>query len=69
MRLMQPYPAATVPLFLCVAEEERPGRVQGLDAQFLNAVQEELGLTFHPRSAVIAQGRVGPVQAIQQAQR
>ena len=62
-------PVSTIPLFLCIAEESRPGRVQGLDAQFLNTVQEELGLTFHPRSAVLAQGRVGPVQAIQQAQR
>jgi len=61
-------PVSTIPLFLCIAEESRPGRVQGLDAQFLNTVQEELGLTFHPRSAVLAQGRVGPVQAIQQAQ-
>jgi 3-oxoacyl-[acyl-carrier-protein] synthase-1 len=55
-------------LFICVAEKSRPGRIQGLDRQLLNAVQEELGLTFHPRSAVIAQGRVGPAQAIQQAQ-
>lgn len=59
-------PVATVPLFLCVAEENRPGRLQGLDAQFLNAVQDELGVTFHPQSAVIAEGRVGPVQAVQQ---
>lgn len=61
-------PTATVPLFLCVAEENRPGRIQGLDGQLLHAVQEELGLGFHPRSTVIAEGRVGPVQAIQQVQ-
>jgi 3-oxoacyl-[acyl-carrier-protein] synthase-1 len=59
-------PTTMIPLFLCVAEENRPGRLQGLDAQFLNAVQDELGVTFHPQSAIIAEGRIGPVQAIRQ---
>jgi len=48
-----------IPLLLCVAEKERPGRLEGLDDQLLQDVQTELGLRFHPRSGVIAKGRVG----------
>ena len=48
-----------IPLLLCVAEKERPGRLEGLDDQLLQDVQTELGMRFHPRSGVIAKGRVG----------
>jgi 3-oxoacyl-[acyl-carrier-protein] synthase I len=47
-----------IPLLLCVAEKERPGRLEGLDDELFSDVQAELGLRFHPRSAVIARGRV-----------
>ena len=47
-----------IPLLLCVAEKERPGRLEGLDDQLFHDVQGELGVRFHPRSAVIARGRV-----------
>jgi 3-oxoacyl-[acyl-carrier-protein] synthase-1 len=47
-----------IPLLLCVAEKERPGRLEGLDEFVFPEVQAELGVRFHPRSGVIARGRV-----------
>ena len=47
-----------IPLLLCVAEKERPGRLEGLDDQLFSDVQTELGVRFHARSAVIPRGRV-----------
>jgi 3-oxoacyl-[acyl-carrier-protein] synthase I len=48
-----------IPLVLVVAEEDRPGRLSGLGGPLLLAIEGELGLKFHPDSAVIPQGRVG----------
>lgn len=62
-------PAQQVPLLLCVAEPDRPGRFAGLDGSFLRDVQERVGQAAHPDSAVIAASRLGPVQAIAQADR
>jgi 3-oxoacyl-[acyl-carrier-protein] synthase-1 len=56
-----------IPLFLCVAEQNRPGRLTGLDDQLLDEVQAELGLRFHESSEVISQGRVGGILAARQA--
>ena len=56
-----------IPLLLCVAEAERPGRLEGLDDELLSDVQTELGVRFHPRSAVIPRGRVAGGQAMLQA--
>jgi 3-oxoacyl-[acyl-carrier-protein] synthase-1 len=53
-----------IPLLLCVAEKERPGRLEGLDDQLLQDVQAELGIRFHPRSGTIAKGRVGGAIAL-----
>jgi 3-oxoacyl-[acyl-carrier-protein] synthase I len=47
-----------IPLLLCVAERERPGRLDGLEDQLLEETQNELGIRFHPTSEVIARGRV-----------
>jgi 3-oxoacyl-[acyl-carrier-protein] synthase-1 len=58
-----------VPLLLCVAEKERPGRLEGLDDQLFSEVQNELGVRFHPRSAVIPRGRVAGGLAMLQARR
>lgn len=55
---------AKVPLFLCVAEPERPGRLEGLDQTFLMEVQGELGMQFHPESKVIAEGKVSGATAL-----
>jgi 3-oxoacyl-[acyl-carrier-protein] synthase-1 len=53
-----------VPLLLCVAEEDRPGRVNGLDDGLLATVSAKLGVRFASSSAVVARGRVGGVEAI-----
>jgi 3-oxoacyl-[acyl-carrier-protein] synthase-1 len=55
---------ARVPLFLCVAEQDRPGRLDGLDQMFLTEVQVELGVQFHPESKVIAEGKVSGATAL-----
>lgn len=60
-------PPEKIPLFLCVAEKDRPGRLAGLDDQLLEEVQDALGVRFHLLSAVIAGGRVGGVEAVQKA--
>src|SRR5215470_15294479 len=46
-----------IPLLLCVAEHERPGRLHRLDDQLILDIRQELGARFAPESAIIAQGR------------
>lgn len=58
-----------VPLLLCVAEAERPGRLDGLDNRLFLQIQEELGATFAADSAIISQGRVGVAVALLQARK
>jgi 3-oxoacyl-[acyl-carrier-protein] synthase I len=58
-----------IPLLLCVAEKERPGRIEGLDDQLFHDVLAELGVRFHPRSMVIARGRVAGALAMLQARK
>jgi 3-oxoacyl-[acyl-carrier-protein] synthase I len=58
---------AKVPLLLCVAEQERPGRMEGLDGQLFLDVQNELDARFAAESAVVPQGRVSVVIALMQA--
>ncbi len=57
-----------MPLLLCVSEKDRPGRFAGIEEHLLAEVQEALGMTFHPDSAVISRGRVGGVSAVQKAE-
>ena len=56
-----------IPLLLCVAEPERPGRQDGLDDQLFLSIQIELGVQFEPQSAIVARGRVGVAVAMAQA--
>lgn len=60
-------PPARIPLLLCTAEEERPGRLAGLDVELLAGVQMELGVTFHPKSVTIPFGRVAGGMALRHA--
>ena len=57
----------SVPLLVCVAEAERPGRMDGLDEEILAGIQDEMGARFSPRSAVFACGRVGAAVALARA--
>jgi len=56
-----------LPLLLCVAEPDRPGRVAGLDDTLFLQIQSELGVRFSTSSAIVAQGRVGVAVAVAQA--
>ena len=56
-----------LPLLLCVAEAERPGRLAGLEDQLMAQVQSQLGVSFAPTSALVPHGRVGVALALAQA--
>jgi len=53
-----------VPMLLCVAEPERPGRTDGIDAHVFANIQRELGVEFAPGSLVIASGRISVANAL-----
>jgi 3-oxoacyl-[acyl-carrier-protein] synthase I len=56
-----------LPLLLCVAEAERPGRMAGLDDELITRIQSELSVSFAQPSAVVPHGRVGVAVALAQA--
>jgi len=58
---------AQMPLLLCVAENERPGRMDGLNDELFELIRSELGASFSAHSAILAQGRVGVAVALAQA--
>lgn len=58
---------ARIPLLLCVAEPDRPGRLDGLEDRLLDELQQELGTQFHASSTVIAEGRVAVGTALSHA--
>jgi 3-oxoacyl-[acyl-carrier-protein] synthase I len=56
-----------LPLLLCVAETERPGRMAGLEDDLFLQIQTELGVNFAAQSAVVTQGHVGVAVALARA--
>jgi 3-oxoacyl-[acyl-carrier-protein] synthase I len=58
---------SSIPLLLCVAESERPGRLDGLNDQLFLKIQAELGVKFSQQSAIIANGKVSVAVALSQA--
>jgi 3-oxoacyl-[acyl-carrier-protein] synthase-1 len=62
-------PVESIPLLLCIAEKERPGRLADLDDKFFAAIEIELGSPFHPRSGILARGRVAGALALAEAGR
>ncbi len=60
-------PTEQIPLLLCVAEVDRPGRLKGLDETLLTEIQVEMGKPFHPASSFISKGKIGGIVALQQA--
>src|SRR5882672_3247599 len=58
-----------IPLLLCVAERERPGRLEGLDDRLFVDIANELNIRFASTSRVIAQGRVSVAVALGHARR
>jgi 3-oxoacyl-[acyl-carrier-protein] synthase-1 len=60
-------PPSEIPLLLCVAESARPGRPDGLDDSFLRDLQINIDAQLHTQTALIADGGVGGVRAIERA--
>jgi 3-oxoacyl-[acyl-carrier-protein] synthase-1 len=60
---------AGMPLLLCVAERERPGRLAGLDERLFARIQQLLEVQFARESAVVAHGRVATAVALGQARK
>lgn len=59
-----------LPMLLCVAEPDRPGRLDALDGQLMATIQEFVGVRFDPaHSAIVAHGRVGLAVALNGARR
>jgi 3-oxoacyl-[acyl-carrier-protein] synthase I len=58
-----------IPLLLCVAEEDRPGRLHGLNNQLFEQIRGELGVQFHPSSGTIPRGHVSGALALIEARR
>ena len=58
-----------LPLLLCLAEPERPGRIDDLDEQLLKQIQTELGIQFPTTSKLVRHGRVGVAVALTQARK
>jgi 3-oxoacyl-[acyl-carrier-protein] synthase I len=58
-----------IPLMLCVAEQDRPGRLDDLDELLFAEIQQELGVEFSAQSLILPQGRVSAAIALSQARR
>ena len=67
--LIPDVPSESIPVMLCVAEEDRPGRLEGLGNPLFFEACELLCVRFHDKSRVIAQGRVGGAVALHHASR
>jgi len=59
-----------MPLLLCLAERERPGRIDGLDGLLMAALEAAVGARFDRKhSAIIPMGRPSALLALAQARR
>jgi 3-oxoacyl-[acyl-carrier-protein] synthase-1 len=53
-----------IPLFLCIAERERPGRLESIDEVLFGEIQRKLGCGFSELSRIFPLGRVGAPTAL-----
>jgi len=58
-----------VPVLICIAEEDRPGRLHDLNNQILAETEKELEVSLHEQSGIITQGRVGVATALNKARK
>lgn len=58
-----------IPVLLCVAERERPGRQERIEEQLFPAIQDLLNARFSSESFLVPHGRVSMVVALQAARR
>ena len=69
-KALQDWPSeqdSTLPLLLCVAEPDRPGRLQGLDDQLFEEIQHLTHRRFAASSAIVNHGRVSVATALLKA--
>ncbi|NOQ63957.1 MAG: hypothetical protein GQ582_05545 [Methyloprofundus sp.] len=59
--------SSEIPMFLCLSEQDRAGRVIDDNNQFFLDLQTELELEFHEESRVIAMGHVATAIALKHA--
>jgi len=59
----------SIALLLCVAEENRPGRLEGLNDKLFQMIENALGIRFHPGSGTIPRGHTAGGLAMIEAQR
>jgi 3-oxoacyl-[acyl-carrier-protein] synthase-1 len=57
----------TIPLLLCLAEQDRPGRLPGQDESLLREIEESLGIRFSSASTIFNEGRISGLKAIELA--
>jgi 3-oxoacyl-[acyl-carrier-protein] synthase-1 len=58
-----------LPLLLCVADRERPGRLNGLEDELFPSIEDELEVRFSAQSRIIPYGRVSLASALMEARR
>lgn len=56
-----------VPVLICVAEKDRPGRLQDIEQELYDTAQKELGVRMNESSGVVSAGRVGIGMALAHA--
>ncbi len=56
-----------IPVLLCVAEQDRPGRMDGLDSRLLPEIEQVLGVAFASSSAIVPHGRASAAVALREA--
>ena len=59
--------STATPLLLCMPELQRPGRLVVDDGAFFRELEQELQLSFHPQSGVVASGHVSVAVGLQRA--
>lgn len=60
---------ASTPVMLCLAEDDRPGRLHNLVDEVVLGIKQELGFDFHPLSRILTEGRVGIARGLDEARR
>lgn len=58
-----------IPVLLCLAEKDRPSRLERLDELLLGQIQDQLRVRFHQRSGVFSEGHISGVIAIDHARK
>ncbi|MDH3326165.1 MAG: hypothetical protein OEM38_05540, partial [Gammaproteobacteria bacterium] len=62
-------PTENIPIFLCVAEKNRPGRFEGIDKILFEEIATELDMKFHEKSKIFSYGRVSGAAAMGEARK